>query len=760
MTKSNADGPRIQPGPMTNVHANGTACRDIALLALDEGLSPGYPKHDGTKRPDGPWKKYQTTPASRVTVERWYENGATGVGLFTGYGNLELLEFDDRQTYERFKEAAVAFGLGDLVAQIEAGYLETTPGGGIHWLYRCDVVEGNTKLAERPKATCDDPRGREPLIETRGVGGWVVIAPSNGKVHPTGGRYQLVSGDLSLIITISPEERAALFALARTFDEIPVRPKDPPRPKGRPARGRRDGVTPLDDFNARAEADHRAILEGFGWTLVLKIGQVEYWRRPGKEEGWSATWGHTKGFRNFSSSTALAAESHTLANVYCVLKHRGDWTACVKDLVQQGYGTWIDDQGEEHQNPPPPGPKTDAPGPKPDGQDDRGRRTDSHADYILGKNELPVRCVSNTIAWLSQHKPGWARYDSFRRLTLLGGDPMTDHAVVNLVTEIEESLGMGWPRGHVEDALIAVAHKDEFSSLAQYLGSLEWDGINRLESFFPDHYEVEANSYHREAGRVLFLSAVARALDPGCKVDTVILLMGLQDLHKSLGMKMLCPRDEWFTDNIGDLSGGVETQKRLAGKWLVELSELEAMRKSEVQTVKSFISTTVDNYRPSYGRCNQDFPRTCIFVGTTNSDHPLQDSENRRFFPVRINVKGNLETIKATRDQLWAEAVRRYKAGEKWWTTSSDLVTEVRRQGLTARSADAYEEILPGYINLRERITVSEAAELLKIPVDRLDRSKQTQIGNALKNLGWKWRRESTPPRTTYYERPSSDLEV
>jgi hypothetical protein len=727
--------------------------RDVALKALELGLSPGIAKEDGSKRPDGPWKRYQRTPASPKTVRRWYEQEhRTSNALFTGYGHVECLEWEDASLYGRFLEAADAFGLGDEARRIAAGYCESSPGGGIHWLYRCETVEGNTKLAERPAPTEQDPHARETLIETRGIGGFIIIAPSNGKVHPSGGAYTLLSGGLESIVTIEPDVRAALLSLVRSFDEIPVKLASPPRSATgeRPSKARAaGGIRPGDDFNARAK--HSDVIEPFGWTKVLTIGAVEYWRRPGKEIGWSATWGKTKGFRVFTTSTSLEAKSHTLLHVYCQLRHQGDWKSCIKDLAEQGYGTWVDEQGQEHPNPAPEGVK------KKKAAEKKAAATAAAKaqGYILAENGNPARCVSNTVTWLKLHKPGWIRYDSFLRSVLLGGDAMTDHAAVDLVTEIEASLGMGWPRGHVEDALIAVAHRDEFSSLAQYLGSLEWDGVNRLESFFPDHYEVEATPYHREVGRILFLSAVARALDPGCKVDTVVLLMGVQDLHKSLGIASLCPRDEWFTDNIGDLDGGVETAKRLAGKWLVELSELAAMRRGEVETVKSFVSTRIDNYRPSYGRGNQDFPRTCIFVGTTNSDQPLQDLENRRFLPVRIGIKGNLATIEAARDQLWAEAVHRYKAGEKWWITATDLVDEAKSQGETARAEDAWETILGTALQFSDRTTVPEAAGMLGIEVARLGKSEQIRIGNALKKIGFKREREPGGGRAWYYVRAS-----
>src|SRR5262249_21980652 len=142
--------------------------------------------------------------ATREEVIEWYAQERTGNGLFTGYGHLECLEFDDFRIYERFREAAIIFGLGSVIDRIEAGYCESTPGGGIHWLYRCDQIEGNIKLAERPAGTCKDPHKRKPLIETRGIGGWVVIAPSNGNVHPSGGAYTLQSGGLESIATIEP----------------------------------------------------------------------------------------------------------------------------------------------------------------------------------------------------------------------------------------------------------------------------------------------------------------------------------------------------------------------------------------------------------------------------------------------------------------------------------------------------------------------------------------------------------------------------
>jgi hypothetical protein len=737
---------------MTTATSNGVTCRDVALLALDLGLSPGYPRHDGSKRPDGRWKKYQSTPASREEVERWYADGATGVGLFTGYSKLELLEFDDRPIYERFKQAAIRFGLGDLVGRIEAGYLETTPAGGVHWLYRCEAVEGNTKLAERPAATCKDPHGREPLIETRGVGGWVVIAPSNGSVHPTGLAYERTAGGLETIVTITPDERAALFALARSFDEITAAPKGPPRPKGRPTQSRRDGVTPLDDFNARA--DHRVVLEGFGWKEVHKSGEVEYWRRPGKDESWSATWGHTKGFRVFTSSTALAAESHTLANVYCVLKHDGDWTACVKDLVRQGYGTWIDGQGEEHRNPPPL-PSQQGGGTKPDRRKAGGEQPFSAT--ITTMAGVPRSCVTNAMQWLKRTGPR-LEYDTFRDRILVDGETLRDAHIVGLMSAMEVEWATVVNKAHVDDAIHTLAWENAFSSLERYLESLVWDGEPRIEQFFVDHCDVEDTPYHREVGRVFFLSGAARGLSPGIKVDTLPILISPQGSGKSETAKALCPDPEWFTDELGNI-GADRAGENLRGKWIVEAAELSRVNQGTLEAVKKFITCQRDRYKVPYEREPRDFPRTNVFVGSTNDDTPLRDLENRRFHPVRApgrtpeEKEKAIAAIRAIRDQLWAEAVHRYKEGEKWWTVDSEVGAKVAEEVGAARQADPWEDILAERLEHVNDTTLKDAAALLNVTTDKLDRKTEMRISSSLKLIGFERKQRPRPSRAWYYAR-------
>ncbi len=341
---------------MTGQVANGHL--ETALLALSVGLSPVPPKQDGTKAPlpdvpteDGKttWLPYQTAPATEEHVRNWYQNGRTGNGLATGFGGVECLEFDCRDTYEEFLDAAGDAGLNELVDRVRSGYEEFTPSGGVHWLYRTDQPIGNTKLAERPDPS--NPAKRDVLIETRGRGGFIIIAPSNGTVHPSGGAYTLVSGGLGMMTTLWPDERDALWSLARSFDQIPVKVNSGFKSSPRAAKGQDDGSTsPLDDFNARADW-MRDVLSG--WTVVYEHGGATKLRRPGKGIGVSASIKDDVLYVFTTSTAFTAGESYTKAGAFCLLEHKGDWTECVKALVAKSYGTWVDDEGKTHPNPRP-----------------------------------------------------------------------------------------------------------------------------------------------------------------------------------------------------------------------------------------------------------------------------------------------------------------------------------------------------------------------------------------------------------------------
>lgn len=328
---------------------NGSSIRDIANHALSLGISVVPPAEDGTKRPGtGGWKRFQTERASIEQIITWY-GPRTGVGFVCGgiSGGLELFEFDDRATYLQYKEAAIGLGGGQLIDRIEGGYLEETPGGGIHWFYYASELRGSAKLAVRRTEGDNGSIVTKTLIETKGEGGFVIVAPTFGAVHPSGKPYRAVRGEIATIAGISDEERDWLWELAKSFDRSAA---DPPQVSNdeahhakRTVGGWDDTVSPGDDFVQRTKwADILA-----GWTLAYRHGQTEYWRRPDKNTGHSATVNHTgtDHLHVFTSSSAFEPNvSYSRFAAYAKLEHRGDFKRAAKALYDRGFGThkrWV-----------------------------------------------------------------------------------------------------------------------------------------------------------------------------------------------------------------------------------------------------------------------------------------------------------------------------------------------------------------------------------------------------------------------------------
>lgn len=220
--------------------------------------------------------------------------------------------------------------------------------------------------------------------------------------------------------------------------------------------------------------------------------------------------------------------------------------------------------------------------------------------------------------------------------------------------------------GTLRSVIDMVARRNVISPVAHFLEDLRWDGTPRLDFWLTDFCGAEASPYSRAVGRAWLISAVARALRPGCKADHMLILEGPQGLGKSSLIAALCGPD-WFSDSLPDMHSK-DASIALRGKWILEVGELTALRRSDVETVKAFLSRTEERYRPPYGRAEVVEPRRCVFAGTVNpggDGYLLDDTGNRRSWPVAC-AKADVAGIEAARAQLWAEAVAAFKAGEPW----------------------------------------------------------------------------------------------
>lgn len=244
-------------------------------------------------------------------------------------------------------------------------------------------------------------------------------------------------------------------------------------------------------------------------------------------------------------------------------------------------------------------------------------------------------------------------------------------------------------RAKIDDALRMAAAQNARDPVVDYLNSLHWDGKPRLDTLFIDYLGAEDTAYCRAVARKCLVAAVARALQPGYKYDQVVIFSGVQGIGKSTFLRKLGRK--WFSDSITNFQGK-DARESLRGVWIVELGELTALDKSESEAAKQFISQCEDWYRPSYGQNTQQYPRRCVFFGTSNKTEFLRDSTgNRRFWPIDVNkrevYKYDLRKMDEadwlddeTIDQIWAEAKVHYELGEKTYISGALLVEATQVQ--------------------------------------------------------------------------------
>lgn len=325
-----------------------------ALAWYDAGCSIIPIRADGTKKPVGEWKPQMSKRFERPWISGHFRNNPEqGIGIICGQvsGNLEMLELEGRacngDVLDQILEACGLDSTFDML--LHSGYCEWTPSGGLHFLYRISdhEVPGNTKVARRAATETElteKPTDRiKVLAETRGEGGYVVVAPSGGTVHATGDSWSVAAGHIGVIPTITWQQRQTMVeAIHNVLDEMPQATQAPPRPSPASLLPGRDS-RPGDDFNNRAE--WRDILLPHGWSISHTAGHTTYWVRPGKEArlGHSATTGRAAdGDRLYVFSSATVFEAETPYNkfaAYVLLEHNGDYAAGARALRTLGYGS-------------------------------------------------------------------------------------------------------------------------------------------------------------------------------------------------------------------------------------------------------------------------------------------------------------------------------------------------------------------------------------------------------------------------------------
>jgi putative DNA primase/helicase len=341
-------------------------------------------------------------------------------------------------------------------------------------------------------------------------------------------------------------------------------------------------------------------------------------------------------------------------------------------------------------------------------------------------------------------------YDKFKRCVVCRGKPPWRNGEPGRWSDIHDHMLHAWlstgaggklkvTLSTVQEAVQVIAQMNAFHPVDEYLDSLPgWDGAPRIDTWLTECFGAPNTRLTRAYAAKTLIAAVARIRQPGCKVDTVLVLESKQGKRKSATLKALVPDERWFLDSRIDISNK-DAYQVTQGRWIIEFPELDSLRGKEKTLVRAWLSSAVDVYRPSHAQHVVEQPRQYIVIGTTNEDEYLDDTE-RRIWSVRCESRSNTEWVEQNREQIWAEALCRYDNGEPWWL-DEELDTLARESTGQRIRVDASEGLVRDWMQQcgRELDGVTTAEVLIGALGYQKDRisSGTKMITQVLRKLGY-----------------------
>ena len=332
--------------------------------------------------------------------------------------------------------------------------------------------------------------------------------------------------------------------------------------------------------------------------------------------------------------------------------------------------------------------------------------------------------------------PPWENSQAFKPRSINDSD-------FHELTSFLELLQIEVSKDTAGDCAISVARKNTVNPPRNYFDSLKWDGTHRLNNWLAYYLgaENQPEDYLAHVGSKWLIGAVKRVYEPGCKFETVLVLEGEQGIGKSMLLQNLATfnGEKYFLDSAGDLHNK-DTIMAMQGKIIVELAELASFKKAENEEIKAFISRETDEYRPPYGRVVVQRGRYFVLAASTNEvkdGYLTDDTGGRRYWPVKCGKKVDNDSITADKEQLWAEAVYRYKQGERVWLTNEEVDSALVEQA-SRRIEDPWQDEVERLIGSEVQVTTDWLLKKMDVPKAQWSSHSKRRLKGCLEKAKWK----------------------
>lgn len=666
--------------------------------------------HDASRDPDTINAWWRAAPYANIGVPTGAPSGLVVIDVDVDQGGFDGL-FDLQQAHAPFPPTPLAL----------------TGGGGHHYVFQ--HPGGDVKIRNSVRTLGEG-------LDVRGDGGYIIVAPSS---HVSGRRYEWEASCLPSEIPLAPLPEWLLGLIAES-----PRPCTPPPEPGGNARLWPRQITRIQAALGYLDPDpyDTWVLVGMALHATGDDRAFGLWTEWASRSAKFALDDHQRRWASFRRSGV------TLGSLFAAAKAAG-----------------YTPPGPPPEEPPPP-PFDPPPGGPDDPMDDW--------ESLLYRNRGGdvITSPANMQTLLENH-PAWAgvlAYDEMSYRVVKRCPPPYPGGEAGEWTDDDDTwtaiwLERGWgirPRNTaVAHVVAAVAKRQKFHQVRDWLEPLVWDGVPRLPTFFSDFCGTRQTPYAAAVGRAFFIAAVARVMRPGCKVDNMLVLEGRQGIGKSRLTTALFSLP-WHVE-ISYSPGSLDFYQTMRGAWCLEFGEMASLDRAEVARVKQVLTQRQDTYRASYGRHSGTYFRQSVFVGSTNRREWGQDETGmRRFWPIECHDI-NIEAVEEIRPQLWAEALSRFRDGETWWE-----IPDAPGEQEARFDVDAWEELIKDWIEQRERYQNPLEFRMTDVyqgaihgdgarNIPPISRADQVRVGKILNRLGWQRKRVRDGQARVYtYERATA----